>query len=287
MFNEVPVRIWLLIAITATAFTPARYIFRYLTQSVSAQDITQSARDFDEQASAKFARNLTLLVALVALAAFIYTPAAANFAQSPSFWPLLMAACGAWSLFTVVKGATGGTIEPLAKGFHNTYERVTQPKRFWASMTWNALFGVMCFWIGFQMSADAPTKALEDRCYDRKDTFKPQDEIVACSTLISDRTRYGGSLASIIAARGVAYHKLGDYRRAMTDYSRALDLDPHDSSSHYNRGLIYQQNGDDRNAVTEFDAAIREDANNADARNRLAEIQTAQAKADAGRVAQP
>ncbi len=56
----------------------------------------------------------------------------------------------------------------------------------------------------------------------------------------------------------------------MEDYGRALDLDPHDSSSHYNRGLIYQQNGDDRDAVTEFDAAICEDANNADARNRLA-----------------
>ncbi len=105
-----------------------------------------------------------------------------------------MAGCGAWSLFTVVKGATVGTIEPFTKGFHNTYERVTQPKRFWASMTWNAVFGVMCFWIGYQMFADAPTEALEDRCYDRRDTFKRTEEIEACSTLIIDREKYGGNL---------------------------------------------------------------------------------------------
>jgi hypothetical protein len=63
MFNDVPVRISLLIAIAATAFTPARYVFRYLTQSVSANYITQSAPEFDQQVSGKFARGLAVLVA--------------------------------------------------------------------------------------------------------------------------------------------------------------------------------------------------------------------------------
>lgn len=287
MFNDVPVRTWLLIAIAAAAFTPARYVFRYFTQSLSAHDIAQSAQDFDLGNANKLSRNLAFLIALIVLAVFICTPAAADFAKSPTFWPVLMVAMGAWSLSTVFKSLMVGNIEPIVRGVSNTYQRGTEPKRFWASLTWNSFLGVMCLWLGFQIFVDAPTKALEDRCYDRKNSLKPQDELVSCNTLLGDRKEYGGNLASIVAARGVAYHKLGDYRRAMADYSRALDLDPHDSSSHYNRGLIYQQSGYDRNAVTEFDAAIREDANNADARNRLAEIQAARAKADAGRVAQP
>lgn len=283
MLDHVPVRVWLLIAIAAAAYAPTRYIFSHFNQRTSARDIMQSAQSLDHQTSGSLTRNLVFLVALIALAAFIYTPAAAQFAQSPTFWPILMAACGAWSLFTVFKGATNGKIEPFARGFNNTYERHLMPKRFWASMTWNALFGLMCFWIGFQMIGQESL----DICYDRLNNHSPQDEITACNKLIRTRKNGDGDLANLLAARGTAYHRLGDYEHAMIDYTAALRLDPHDSASHYNRGLISQQRGDVSGAVAEFRAAVREDPNNAEAHQQLTEAEKAKRDSQSAQPSRP
>ena len=88
MFDQVPVRVWLLIAIAAIAFTPTRYLYRYIAHSPSGRDITQPPPDLGWRKSGKFVRNLSIVAALLGLAIFIFTPTAEQFAQSPHFWPI-------------------------------------------------------------------------------------------------------------------------------------------------------------------------------------------------------
>ena len=92
------------------------------------------------------------LALIVGGGAFIaFTPAGKKLANTPIFWPLVMIGVGGWSLFSVVHGFTKGQIEPFARGFYYTYQRETQPKRFWTSMAWNGFFGCLCLWVAFTM----------------------------------------------------------------------------------------------------------------------------------------
>jgi tetratricopeptide (TPR) repeat protein len=265
MFKQVPVQVWLLLAIMAAGYAPARYIYEYIAKAPSRRDITRPPEDLTWRTSALLARNLAFLGALAALAVFIFTPAATQFAHSPAFWPILAAAGGVFALFTVVRALSLGQIQPLARGFNNTYERDSQPKRFWASMAWNSFFGCLCLWLAFKMIEQAPIQALEDQCYDTKNIYSPQDGVAACNKLIAKRAKGDTGVANLLAARGSAYFRLGDYRRATTDYTEAVRLDPNDSSSYYNTGLIDEQLGDRGLAIDSFSSAIQADAENADA----------------------
>jgi tetratricopeptide (TPR) repeat protein len=266
MFKQVPIEGWLLLAIAAAAYTPAHYVYKYIARRPSSRrDITQPAEDLIWRRSAQLAHNLAILGALAALAVFIFTPAAHRFANSPSFWPILMLVCGTWALVTVARGFSIGRVQPFVRGVYHAYERQSQPRRFWASMGWNACFGCFCLWLAFQMNEQALVLALEGRCYDAKNALSPQEELSACNQLIG---RPGGSdvdKARLVAWRGSAYSRLGDYRHAMIDYSRAVRLDPDESSWHFNLGLTRERLGDRASAVADYSAAVRVAADNADA----------------------
>ncbi len=96
-----------------------------------------------------------------------------------------MIGCGGWSLFTVARGFSKGQIEPFARGFYNTYEREAQPKRFWASMAWNSIFGCLLLWLAFVTNGQASAEAAERQCYDQHNAFSAQEELAACNKLIS------------------------------------------------------------------------------------------------------
>ncbi len=253
MFDAVPTRVWLLITIAVAAFAPARYIFRYITHSPSRTDITRPPEDLGWRTSSHLARSSAILAGLAALAVFIFTPAAEQFARSPSFWPILLVAVGGWVLFSIAKGFAKGCIQPLARGFYDTYEREAQPKRFWASLMWNGFLGAACLWGGVA----GMTSATQDQCYDRQTRYSPEEEIAACNRLIAEQDDDTNNFADVIAARGYAYHRLGDYEHALADYSKAIQLDHDDSYSLYNRALIYQDRGDSQHAVADYTRSLQ------------------------------
>ncbi|WP_454885914.1 hypothetical protein [Sphingomonas oryzagri] len=189
--------------------------------------------EIGERSSRRFRLNLAIVLALGALAVFIFTPAAEQFARSPAFMPILMTACGGWALTTVWRGIVTGRIQPFAKGFYRTYERGAQPKRFWASLGWNAIFGCMCLWIAFKVNE----QGADDRCYDSRNAYSAQEEMTACNRAIGGGKRDRGDMAALTEARGSAYYRLGDYRRALNDYTAAIQLGSQESSSFYNRAL--------------------------------------------------
>jgi tetratricopeptide (TPR) repeat protein len=261
MFDQIPIRAWLLLAIVIAAYAPLQYVFKHVTRGPSRRDITQAPEDLTWRTSGQFARNLALLVGLAALAVFIFTPEAARFAQSPSFLPILASAGGVW----VAKAYSSGSVEPIVQGVRWTFERGSQPKRFWASMAWNALFGCLCLFLAFKIDEEAPMQALRDQCYNRKDNSPPQKRILACNDLLAEHGDDDGDRSGLIAARGSAYYMLRNYQRAMIEYSTAIRLDPKDSSSHYNLGLVHEQLGERLRAVDEYGEAIRIDPKNAGA----------------------
>lgn len=234
-----------------------------ITPSPVLQDIAEPSQDPGWRRKGQLVRYLLIAVALLAVAFIALTPAGKRIAQLPAFWPILVLGLGCWALFTVAQGFAKGRIEPFARGFYNTYERETQPKRFWVSMGWNALLGVLFVWLGFTIFEEAPMQAIETRCHDFEGAA--QDQLAACNQLIEKRDATGSSLASLKNARGSAFYRLDDYQHALADYTDAMRLDPSDSSARYNRGLTDEQLGDRSRAVIDYGDAIRADADNADA----------------------
>jgi tetratricopeptide (TPR) repeat protein len=255
MFDQIPVRAWLLFGIAAAAYLPGRYAFRYIAASPSRRDVTQPSEDLSWRTPAQFTLNFGALCALAALAIFIFTPAAEQFARSPSFLPFLMVCLGAWSLFTVSRGLVTGQVQPFVKGFNDTYARDGQPKRFWASLAWNALFGCMCLWLAYQTNDDATKQPLRDRCFSDNNAYPPRVGIAACNDLISAGDRPGNNVSDLVRARGFAYYRLGDFSRANSDYSEAIRLNPRDSQSYLNRGLIFLDIGNFGEAAANFTQA--------------------------------
>jgi tetratricopeptide (TPR) repeat protein len=184
-------------------------------------------------------RYLPLIAVVGGLLLFL-TPAGKQLAQRPSFFPIMMVSFGAWALFTVARGLTKGKIEPFARGFSNSYERETQPKRFWASMGWNAIFGGFFLWLAFGMTRDASVQAIEDHCYNQHNDFTAQQSFDACTQLIEGRAHLTYlSMDGVYDYRAIADQRLGDRSRALADYTQAVRLNAKDDYAYLHRGLIY------------------------------------------------
>lgn len=251
MFDQVPVQVWLLIALAAVAWHPASYVYRHITHSPSRRDAAQPAEDLSWRTAGLLARSLVILALTIIAGIFIFLPIAERLASSPRFFPALAMCLGAWSLFTVLQGFAKGRIQPFLRGIYHTYKRETQPRRFWASVAWNSCFGCLFIWVAYQTNRQATA----DLCYNEPAVYSPEESLSACHQLIGNADR--DHLPGLIAARGVAFHRRGDHRRAVAEYTEAIRLNPRDSYSHFNRGLIYEHMGDVEQAIADYSRAVR------------------------------
>lgn len=63
--------------------------------------------------------------------------------------------------------------------------------------------------------------------------------------------------------RGWDYSKSGDFSNAISEYTKALELDPDDAMTYFNRGLIYYSMGDYHRAISDFSKTIELNPNRA------------------------
>lgn len=239
--------------------------YRNVIPRPSTRDLTASVQDPMPPIKNRLLLYVPFAVILLGLAFIAYTPAGQRLAKQPSFWPIIMIAVGGWSLFTVAQGLIKGEIEPFSRGFYNTYQRETQPKRFWASMTWNAVLGCFFIWLAFTMSRDATAQLLRDSCYNEGRKYQPQDVIRACSQLIDGKTSLGRlSRADLFVDRGVAYADLGRPRPAIADYATAIRLQPTYPEAYYDRALAYEQIGDVSRALNDYGYAMKQNPKDAE-----------------------
>ena len=268
MFPGLPVRVWLLIAICAVACAPAMYTYRYIKHSPRGRDITQPPEDLSWRNPQRLAISLAALVGLAALAIFIYTPTAATFAQSPNFWPTLLGALGLWITYLTVKGLVTGSVEPMSRGSLGPYSRASQPIRYWLSIVWNGTMSGFMIWVTFTGTLDANrTRATEEatnRCLDSKLQYSPQEELHGCDTLIhqpENSREY--ELADLLAWRGYANERAGDYQHAIADYGGAIAENPKDAYSYLHRGMLRARTGDINQAIGDYTEVIRLDPKDA------------------------
>jgi len=229
------------------------------------RDISQAPESNAGQMSDQLWRFLPLAIMLVALPLLALTPIGKRLVQTPSFWSIAMVGLGAWTLFSVWRGLTKGRIEPFVRGVSSTYERETQPKRFWASVAWNSILGCFLLWVGSQMNGWDAAQPIRDRCYNQSSTYSPRDVISACDELIAGKVPLDGwTRADVLVDRGLAYRDLGQLARAVGDFDEAIRLKPHYPEAYFDRALAYQDLHHVTHALSDYGTAIQQNPKDSD-----------------------
>jgi tetratricopeptide (TPR) repeat protein len=70
--------------------------------------------------------------------------------------------------------------------------------------------------------------------------------------------------------RGIAYGEKGQYDRAISEFNRAIEINPMDNKAYNNRGIVYRFQGQYDQAISDFNKAIEINPMDADAFNNLA-----------------
>lgn len=164
MLDAIPTRAWLLVLIGIAAFKPARDIFIYATAAPERIGLGPREMGKAGRGAHRPLVSVAALIALAAIAIFIFTPAAETFANSPSFSAVLLAGLGLLALGTAVRGYVIGEIEPMSGSATWKFRRRIEPKRYWLSLAWNATLGMLFLLIAFQSVVELPIQAMRDRC---------------------------------------------------------------------------------------------------------------------------
>lgn len=205
-------------------------------------------------------RYLPLALLVLAFLFIGYTPAGKQLVQTPAFFPILMVALGGWAVFTVAWGLAKGRIEPFLRGISRIYERDTQPRAFWASMVWNALFGGGCLWLAFVMNSDNRGQTLQDQCYNGNGTYSVREVISACDRLLAESStqlRERPDDPNAYFNRGFVYEHRGDLPHAIADFSEVVRLRPDDPAAYYYRWAAYRDLGDEEHAKADLATLTR------------------------------
>ena len=100
------------------------------------------------------------------------------------------------------------------------------------------------------------------RC-DRR-SFSPQMQQPSSMARLAAHCTYRQRVKHCLLISSDIGMQIGDYERAVEDYSQALQVDPGNSYAYYNRGITRDRSGDYEGAIADFTQAIRLDPANAD-----------------------
>jgi clan AA aspartic protease (TIGR02281 family) len=96
----------------------------------------------------------------------------------------------------------------------------------------------------------------------------PDALIPACDDLIEIDPMH----AQAYQARGSAWYKVGDYRRAIADYTASLAIDPKYIRNYYNRGIAWEAEGELHNALNDLRTFQNLDPSFPDAQEAIARV---------------
>ncbi len=261
--DAIPVEAWLVLILAVIAWGPATYVWHHLTHDQTPRDITLPPEDLSWKSKRQLYRSVAVLAGLVGAVIFIFSPQAEQFAKSDWFVPALFGAIGSYALGTVIPGWRNREIEPLLRGVSRIFRRDKQPKRYWASLTWNAVMGIALWGASLGISQGILTPRFDDP--DTEDQAVLKGALSTCSTLISDPGLDREERAELFAARGRVYHRLGRAPEAIRDYSQAITLDPQDSYSLNGRGNLLLWLENPGAAVVDLNASLALRPDNDDA----------------------
>jgi tetratricopeptide (TPR) repeat protein len=70
--------------------------------------------------------------------------------------------------------------------------------------------------------------------------------------------------------RGIAFAEKGQYDQAISDFNRAIEINPRYNKAYNNRGIVYRLRGQYNQAISDFNKAIATNPLDAEAYNNLA-----------------
>ena len=112
-------------------------------------------------------------------------------------------------------------------------------------------------WIALLVAVLMPGAAVADMADDCVQVDDYQLKAMGCTRAIESGKWSGKNLAWAYNNRGNAYINLKDYRAAVRDLDRALELDPAHENALYNLGIAYSRQGDYRTAERNYGRVIR------------------------------
>ena len=90
---------------------------------------------------------------------------------------------------------------------------------------------------------------------------KNWDEQIPIYTEIIELEKSPHAKASAYSRRGFVYMEKGNSPQAITDFTKALELDPNYAFAYHYRGLAYDKKGDLDLAIADFTKALELDPN--------------------------
>jgi tetratricopeptide (TPR) repeat protein len=109
-------------------------------------------------------------------------------------------------------------------------------------------------------------------------TDDPKVVIEACSAVLSDNK---AAKPWMYFNRGLAFKLLGELEQAISDYSKAIELDPSYAAAYANRGNVRLLSNDVVGALADYRMAIKLDPNDQVARQNLKVVEKALRKVGA------
>lgn len=97
-------------------------------------------------------------------------------------------------------------------------------------------------------------------CYDQFRHGDMKAAVSLCTRAIMSGELTGDELIGAYINRGVAFRNLGEYKRAIEDYSAALKYSPNDAMIYANRANARRELGELKTALSDADRAIAIDA---------------------------
>ncbi|TIX49703.1 tetratricopeptide repeat protein [Alteraurantiacibacter aquimixticola] len=252
MLDFLSPQFWILAALAIFGWAHAHYVWMHIAHDPSRREITAPPEDLSWRSDNLFYRSLAILAGVVSLAVFIFTPHASEFAQSDFFVPALLGLVGSAAVGRALADWRSGTTEPLIRGVSATYNKASQPLKYWASLAWNASVGI-AFLATSLFVFDDHTR---QRCDDDVGEQALSEMLETCSLMLAENNLDQDGRAELLAARGRVNHRLQESMSALDDYSAALELEPQDSYTLYNRALIHSRLGNLPSAIDDLNASL-------------------------------
>jgi len=99
----------------------------------------------------------------------------------------------------------------------------------------------------------------------RGNAYTSQGKFVQAISDFNKAIQINPKLAMAYTNRGVVYYDQGNFTQAISDYYKAIEINPNDALAYYNIGLVYGDQGKFSQAISVYNAAIKINPNYADA----------------------
>jgi tetratricopeptide (TPR) repeat protein len=106
------------------------------------------------------------------------------------------------------------------------------------------------------MPSTGVAQELPQVCKDALVTRSPQAQVDLFTRCLETGSLSGGTKATTLKQRAVAYMHLGQHQRAIDDINQAIKIKPDDSDNFYLRGFAYRALGQNQRAVEDSTQAI-------------------------------